>query len=207
MTVERDDLLPANATALERALSQVAARLLEAPVHVIRAARVGATAPRALLGHLAWERSVHHPTADEAAMRARIDSSFADHLSYGAPAALEAEIALDTGLTIRVVEAWERPYLVWPDFLVEVVIDPGDPAPDVGAAWRAAVRRKNVRDWPSARVFARQPEGALYMGAATHVSPRVKILPEGGAKPAPQMFIGAAIRTLPRVKILPQRVQ
>ena len=207
MTVERDDLLPANATALERALSQVAARLLEAPVHVIRAARVGATAPRALLGHLAWERSVHHPTADEAAMRARIDSSFADHLSYGAPAALEAEIALDTGLTIRVVEAWERPYLVWPDFLVEVVIDPGDPTPDVGAAWRAAVRRKNVRDWPSARVFARQPSGALYAGAATHVSVRAKILPEGGAKPAPQLFVGAATRALPRVKILPQRVQ
>jgi phage tail P2-like protein len=207
MTVERDDLLPGNATALERALSETSARLLDAPVAAIRAARQGATAPKSLLGHLAWERSVHHPADDEAAMRARIDSAFENHLNYGSPAALEAEIALDTGLSVRVVEAWERPYLEWPDFLVEVVIDPGDPTPDIDGVLMAAVRRKNVRDWPSARVFARQPSGALYAGAATHVSPRVKILPEGGARPAPQLFVGAATRALPRVKIMPQRVQ
>lgn len=208
MTIDRDDLLPGNATALERALSQVSARLLEAPVRVVRAARVGASAPAALLGHLAWERSVHHQSGDEAALRARIDTSFEDHLAYGSPAALEAEIALDAGVAVRVVESHERPYLDWPDILIEVVIEPGDPTPNLVGVMRAAIGRKNVRDWPSAlRVAARQPAGGLYIGAGVQVSSRVRILPEDTYTPGPPIHIGAATRTLTRVRILPMGLQ
>lgn len=208
MSAPRDSLLPANATPLERAVSLVSARLLDAPVRVIRTARVGASAPTALLFHLAWEHSVHHPTSYELAMRARIDSSFEDHLTYGSPAALEEEIALDTGLPVRILEFWERPYLAWPEFLLEVIVEPDEPTPAVDGAWRSAVRRKNVRDWPArARVAATQPSGALYVGAATHVSPRVRILPDDTAPSGPQIHIGAATRTMPRVRILPMGLQ
>ena len=146
--IARDNLLPANATAFEDAQSQTSARLLDAPVHVVRDARKAANAPKQLLGALGWERSVHHPSADEAVMRARIDSAFADHLSYGAPAALENEIALDAGVNVRVVEFFEDETLEWPDFIVEIVQQPGDPAPDISRVLPSALMRKNVRDWP-----------------------------------------------------------
>lgn len=205
MTVAREHLLPANATPMERALSDAAARIQDVDADVIRRSRRGATAPLALLPMLAAERSLHHPSPDEATQRARIDASFGDHLSYGSPAALEIEIALDTGAVIHVVEAHERADLEWPDFMVEAVIAPGDPSPDVAAIAASALRRKNVRDWPRVRIRGLQPTATLAVAAASHVSPRVRVHPEGAHRPPPQIHIGAAARTLIYLKILPQR--
>lgn len=203
---DRDDLLPASAAAFERAQSKTSGRCLDAPVDAIRLARQGATAPAALLGHLGWERSLHHPSADTAAMRARIDASFSDHLGYGAPAALEAEIAADTGQTVAIVEFNEAPELQWPDFMVESVVDPGSPLPDAGALLASALRRKNVRDWPvKARLRLRLPPGAIYVASASHYTVRVTI--RDRSAPPPHLFIGSATWFRPHVTVLPARPQ
>lgn len=203
MTVERDNLLPPTATAFEDAQSQTSARLLDAPVQVVRAARKGATAPRQLLGHLGWERSIHHPSADEETQRARIDSSFADHLSYGSPAALEGEIALDAGAPVRVVEFWEDPSLEWPDFIVEIELQPGDAAPDMAAIARSALLRKNVRDWPSkARVRVALDATPFHVGSASFVGAKLRVAPEN-YKPAPSFTVGSALFLVPTIRVLP----
>lgn len=203
MTERRDNLLPANATAFEEAQSETSARLLYVPVHVIRDARKGATAPKALLPFLAWERSVHHPSADETTMRARTDASFADHLSYGTPAALEEEIAADTGLAIRIVEYFEEVDLEWPDFAVEALVDPGDAPPDLSAALPSALMRKNVRDWP-ARLRTRVRLGVtpFHVGSALFVGAKLRVAPEN-YKPAPSVSVGAASFMVPTIRVLP----
>ena len=175
--IARDNLLPANATAFEDAQSQTSARLLDAPVHVVRDARKGATAPKQLLGALGWERSVHHPSADEAVMRARIDSAFADHLSYGAPAALENEIALDTGVSVVVRDFWEKPGGAWPDFFVCIPVGPGHPAPpdDLTPILLSALTRKNVRDWPLVRLEGRADHVVQEVSVGCQI--RIKVMP------------------------------
>lgn len=199
-----DDLLPGNATAWERAHSATSARLLATDTGVIRRERDPADCDIAFLPLLGMERSVHHYSGtDEALDRARTDSAFTDHCGYGTAAALEQEIALDTGQTIEVVEHFQETDLVWPEFGVETIIDPGDPTPDLVALRGSALRRKNVRDWPRLRVRARQPVGTIYIGAATHVAPAIRILPEEALPPPKQLYIGAASRMLVTAKVLP----
>lgn len=203
MTQERDNLLPDTAPAFEDAQSQTSARLLDAPVQVIRAARKGATAPKQLLGHLGWERSIHHPWPDEATQRARIDRSFADHLSYGAPDALEQEIELDAGHPVRIVEFWEESGLEWPDFVVEAEAQPGDAAPDMANVLRSALMRKNVRDWPSkARIRVALDATPYHVGSASFVGAKLRVAPEN-YKPAPSFSVGSALFLVPTIRVLP----
>jgi hypothetical protein len=61
-----------------------------------------------------------------------------------------------------------------------------------------------VRDWPRLRVRARQPVAPLYIGAATHVSPIIRVLPEEALPPPRQLFIGAAQRVVVTVEVQPQ---
>lgn len=200
-----DDLLPGNATPWERAQSATSARLLDTDTDAIRRERDPLRCDRQFLPFLGMERSVHHYTGtSEALDRARTAASFDDHRSYGTPAALEQEIALDTGQDVRVIEFFEEQGLVWPDFVVETTIDPGDPTPDLNALWASAMHRKNVRDMPRLRVRGRQPVAPLYIGAASHVSASVRILPDEALPPPKQIFIGAAFRSIPTVRILPQ---
>jgi phage tail P2-like protein len=196
------DLLPNNATPFERVHSRVSARLFDLNVGIIEQSRDPAHCDAAFVPFLAWERSVHFWSAtDEAGNRARIESSFNDHLNYGSPQALEAEIALDTGQNIRVVEYFEDPSLVWPEFAVASVIDPGDPLPDIDALMASALTRKNVRDMPGARVLARQPAGACFVGGGTGVTVTAKIL--SAVPPQPSAFIGAGTGVTVTAKILP----
>jgi phage tail P2-like protein len=202
-----DDLLPPNATPFERAASAADARTLKADVGAIRRERRPDQCDAAFLPLLGYERSVHHWVAgDDAGNRARIASSFADHGAYGSPAALEAEIALDTGLAVTVREFDELAGLKWPDFVVDVPVAPGATAPDTAPVYASALRRKNVRDTlAKVRLVAAQPAAALYVGAGASVHPTVKILPYGLPKPAPQLYVGAATRALPKVTVLPLR--
>ena len=205
MTISRGQL-PPNATAFEQVESTVSERLLTTDTDIIRRARVGATTPAEFLPFLAWERSVHYwsPT-DEAGNRARTDSSFGDHLSYGTPAALEAEISLDTGLDVRIVEFFEDQTLEWPDFALEAVIAPGEDTPDTSGIWRSAVFRKNVRDWPShVRVRGLQPVATDWIGAGINSSPKVRVLPLDALPPLPTIYAGATTLAWPRIKVLPQ---
>ena len=195
-------LLPGNATAFEVAQSAVSARLFDLNVPVIAQSRDPSRCDAQFVPFLAWERSVHfYNPADVAGNRARIESSFEDHLNYGSPAALEAEIALDTGQTVRVIEFFEEQGLEWPDFAVASVIDPGDPAPDMDGLLASALVRKNVRDWPAPRVLGRQPVGACFVGGGTGVCITAKILP--AASPPPSAYLGGASGVMITAKILP----
>lgn len=201
-------LLPGNATAWERANDEVAAkRLRQIDVAAIRRERDPAACDAAFVAPLAWERSVHHwVPGDDAGNRTRVASSFVDHVNYGCPAPLEAEIAADTGVAVRVREFFELAGLEWPDFVVDVPVNPGDPAPNVAAIAASALARKPVRDvLASVRLVASQPASPLYVGAATSVRPKVTVLPFGLPKSAPQLYVGAASRTMPTLKVLPLR--
>jgi phage tail P2-like protein len=199
------DLLPPNATPFESAQSAEDNRILGADVAAIRRERQPASCDEAFIAPLAWERSIHFwAPGDDAGNRARIASSFADHGAYGSPAALEQEIALDTGLSVTVREFWEIAGLVWPDFVVDVAVAPGDPAPDLSAVAASANARKNVRDvLARVRQVAAQPAAPLNVGAACCVTPRMTILPLGGAPHDPQLYVGASTRALPHVTVLP----
>ncbi len=202
-------LLPGNATAWERANSTVSERMLAVPVAIVLKERDPSQCDAQFIAPLAWERSVHFwDTGDDAGNRARIASSFIDHCGYGAPAALEAEINLDTGQTVSIREFWQLPGLSWPDFVVDSVINPGDPSPDVVAVWNSTLRRKPPRDvLDRVRVRGVQPPAPLYAGAGCCVSTRVTILPANAAPPPPQIYVGAATRALPFATVLPLRKQ
>lgn len=200
-----DDLLPPNATPFEKASSAADKRVLAADTDAIRRARDPAAAPSAIVPFLAWERAVHFYDPDDAAgNRARITSSFADHGQYGSPPALEQEIALDTGLTVEVREFWELADLTWPDFVVDVVVNPGDATPDLSAVRPSALKRKNVRDMLArVRILVRQPPATVYVGAATSAHVNATILPLGGAPADPQIIVAATSRMLSFATILP----
>jgi P2-related tail formation protein len=204
--VTRKSLLPGNATAWERANAEVsAANMLRSPVATIPRERDPLACDAAFVAPLGWERSVHFwNPGDDAGNRARIASSFADHLNYGCPATLENEISLDTGLTVTVREFFEVAGLTWPDFVVDIDIEPGDPAPNVAAVYAAALTRKPARDvLAMVRLLAAQPAASVFVAAATCVAPRLIVLPLGGAKPDPQIYVGAGTRVMPIVTVLP----
>ncbi len=195
------DLLPANATPFQRALSKTSARLLDADTDIIRRERDPLLCDKPFVPFLASERSVHHYTGVDATTdRARTASSYADHRSYGAAPALEQEISTDTGQTIRVIECWEDPDLSFPDFIVESVINPGAEVPDMAAAARSAIARKNVRDTLArTRVRVNQPVGVIYYGAAAYFSVRMTPV----VTPPPRgPFLGGAGRFLPSFRIV-----
>jgi phage tail P2-like protein len=204
---DTDDLLPPSATPWMRVNSKVSARILDTDADVIRRERDPSRCDAQFVPFLAWERSVHfYAPNDEAGNRARVASSFQDHVNYGSPAALEAEIALDTGYRIEVVEFFQDASLVWPWFFVQAVINPGDPLPDMkGAVMKSALNRKNVRDMPAVRIRVQQPAGALYVGAACNFAIQAKIFPQAAPPPPPQIRVGAAARFFPLNKILPQK--
>lgn len=196
------DLLPPNATPLQRALSKTSARILDTDTDVIRRERDPNACDAAFVPVLAAERSVHHwAPGDDAGNRARTASSFEDHLDYGSPDALESEIAQDTGQTVRIVEYFEDPALHFPQFYVDFVINSGDPTPDTQALMQSALRRKNVRDMPATRVRVIQPEGELYVGAACHFTNTIRLAPQ---PPDPQLYAGAASRYFNTIRILPR---
>ncbi|MGO8738630.1 phage tail protein I [Rhodoblastus sp.] len=196
-----DDLLPNNATALERAISGAGARMLDVDVAAIRRERSPQNCDAQFLPLLGWERSVHYwsPT-DQAANRARVQTAFNDHLNYGSPVALEAEIALDTGLNIEIEEFWQAG-LAWPYFAVNVVANPGDPAPDLAGAWSSALARKNVRDMPVLREKLLQPPALVSVAAAAHVGLFVSVLP--AVKPPPAYLAAAISRKIVSISIQP----
>jgi len=201
------DLLPPNATPFEKAESATdGVRVLAAPTQLIRTERQPDTCSPPFVAPLAWERGIHFwAPGDDAGNRARTASSFADHGSYGAPATLEEEISLDTGYPIVIREFWEVPSGTWPDFLADVVINPGDPHPNLAVVTASALRRKNVRDlYLGARVFANQPVADLTVGAACAFSVMSTILPLASAI-TPAMTVGAATRFVVQSTVLPLR--
>lgn len=197
MTTQPGDaasLLPSSATPWMSALSKTSARILDTDTDAVRRERDPSRCDAAFVPFLAWERSVHYYNpADEAGNRARIASSFIDHTKYGSPQALEQEIALDTGYQISIVEFFQESALVWPYFFVDVLINPGDPTPNVSAVWQSAIFRKNVRDMPAAvRLRPAQPPAPLYAIAAANVS--ISIAFPLDLPPEPQIYVGAGAR-------------
>lgn len=200
-----DDLLPGNAAPFERVLSKTSARILSTDVGAIRRERDPLHCDAQFLPALAMERSVHHYTGTDVALdRLAVAMSFEDHCDYGTAQALEREISLDIGRDVTVVEFFEDGSLDWPDFAVELLVDPGETAPDLAAMQASAIRRKNVRDWPHPRLRVRQPEAPLYIAAASSVGVTLRVLPEDALPPPPQIFVGATARLVLTTKVLPQ---
>lgn len=193
-------LLPSNATAFEKANSQVAARLFDLDVGVIEQSRDPAVCDAAFTPFLAWERSIHFwAPGDDTGNRARIESSFNDHLNYGSPQALEAEIAMDTGQTVQIKEFFEAG-LAWPYFAVDTIIAPGDPEPDIDALMASAMTRKNVRDMPKPRIVSAQAAAGFNVACAVYVTTRISAVPP---KPPPNFYVAAAMRAVSIVSIAP----
>ena len=202
------DLLPPNATPFEGAESATdGQRILAAPTDLVRTERQPDTCDAAFVAPLAWERSVHHWfPGDDPGNRARIASSFADHAAYGAPAALETEISLDTGYAIRIREFFQIPGGVWPGFDASAIINPGDANPNLAAVDASALNRKNVRDlYEGARIFVNQPPALMSVGAACAMSTHATVLPLDMAI-SPAMTVGAAIRVVVEATVLPLRL-
>ena len=153
---------------------------------------------------LGAQRAIHWVVGDTAGNRAKAASSFSDHLSYGAPPALESEIAQDTGQTIQIIEFFQDPALTWPYFWVCTVVNPGDPAPNTQAVWNSAILRKPPRDMPGVRIKLNQPVAQNYRGAASNVSIICRFPPP----PAPpQNYAGARVRVFNFIlKISPEAV-
>lgn len=199
-------LLPGNATAWERSNAEVSGeRMLGLPVSVIRRERDPLACDAAFLPGLGWERSVHYwDPSDSAGNRSRTSTSFPDHLVYGCPAPLEAEIALDTGQTVSIKEWFEVAGLVWPLFHVDVAVVPGGPYPDTGPIIASALARKPVRDvLAQVRYRAPQPAANVYVGASCSATTIAKILPADGLPPPPQIYVGAGNRTVVTAHIAP----
>jgi phage tail P2-like protein len=201
------DLLPANRTPLEYALGMTSARILNADTQAVLRERNPRQCAAAFLPFLAWERSVHfYSGTGDAADRARTANSFDDHLCYGAPPALEHEIALDTAQDIEIVEFFQEPALQWPQFVVESWFDIGAPMPAVPPLWASGLYRRNVRDkLQSVRLCARQPVAEIAVGCAARVSLNVQILPVTPVTPIipPAILVGAATRVTSIYRILP----
>lgn len=194
-----DDLLPASATTFERALSGAGARLLAADSDVIRRSRDPSRCSAQFVPLLAWERSVRlYDPSNTAWNRARIANAFAEHCAVGSPAALESEIAFDTGQTIEIVEFWQERDLRWPYFAVNAVVAPGV-VPDLDAVWSSAIARKNVRDMPIVRTRVVQPPAQQFFGA----SQRLALTLRNATRPALEPHVGAAQRLLPTNRVRP----
>ncbi len=200
-------LLPSSATAYMTAMSMTSARILDTDTDAIRREKNPSICDFQFVPFLAWERSVHYyKAADEAGNRRRIATSFVDHTLYGSPAALEAEISLDVGFSVQIVEFFEDPALVWPYFYIDVLVSPGAALPDGAAIWKSAIFRKNVRDMPAAiRARLQQLPANVYAGAATCFGISIETLPQNAPKPPPQMYVGAATCFIVSSEILPQR--
>ena len=196
MAANRDDdeelLLPDNRTAWEAALSGTSDRLWGLDTDAIRRQRRPDLCTAAWLPLLGWERSVHYwSEGDEAANRARTGTSFEDHLAYGSPEALEAEIAQDVGHPVQLREYFEVPGGAWPDFYVDLALDQARPEtwPTLDAVMTSAVRRKNVRDWPTVRMMI-PSQGPSFLGASGSIGGVIRSAP---LDDTPRSAVGAWI--------------
>lgn len=172
-------LLPDCASPRMDAQSATSARLLARDHDAIRRQRRPDACEPAWVPLLAWERSVHFwREGDEAGNRARTASSFEDHLSYGSPEALEAEIAQDVGHAVTLREFDEVPGAEWPDFFVDLDLDQAHPDtwPVRADVLTSAIRRKNVRDMPIVRMFV-PSRGPSFLGAAGAIGGVIRSTP------------------------------
>lgn len=196
-------LLPPNATKFERAQSETSARLLDLDIDLIRRARRPDLCTADFVPLLGWECSVHFWRAgDDAGNRARIASSFVDHINYGTPDALEREISLDVGYDVRVRE-WFEAGLEWPAFAIEFHAVEGVDLPPALAVWQSAVRRKNVRDWPVIRYVARK-SGPLVVAAFVRLAATIRVRPyDATPRLRPFEYLGAGLSLFANYRVRP----
>ncbi|MBB1625183.1 phage tail protein I [Achromobacter sp. UMC71] len=104
---DKRDLLPANATPLERRLAVACADVEDVPVPVRRLRRAS-TCPQHLLTWLAWERSVDrwNDNWTEAAKRRAIANAFFVHKRKGTIGALR-RVVEPLGYLLEVIEWWQ----------------------------------------------------------------------------------------------------
>lgn len=104
---EKRDLLPANATPIERKLALVCADIEDVPLP-LRQMRRALTCPADMLTWLAWERSVDrwNENWSEAAKRKAVANSFFVHRHKGTVGALR-RVVEPLGYLLEVIEWWQ----------------------------------------------------------------------------------------------------
>jgi phage tail P2-like protein len=177
------DLLPTNATALQRAICDAAARILDVDADVVRRASLADDCPEALLPWLAWARSVDEWDAGwpVAVRRAVVRESFAYHGRKGEPTGVRAALA-QLGVDATMAEWFETGRLPY-TFGVNLALAENQPYPDSG--WAQLLRlvnsAKNARsllDLITAEVRFRAP--APRVAAWLYGEPaEVTIYPQG----------------------------
>jgi phage tail P2-like protein len=179
------DLLPPNASAQERALSEAMARLAAVPVPM-RDLWNPDTCPAHLLPWLAWALSVDHWDAiwPEERKRAVIKASVEVHRFKGTPAAVERHLEA-LGFN-AVVQEW--PEYDGDPYKFKVATDSRFPdAATSDLMYEGIVASKNTRSWLDAIRVTLQSGGNAYVGGligrGTHrtVAPRMKLTPSSGA--------------------------
>lgn len=162
-------LLPANATAQERALCEATARLSGVPL-LVRESWNPATCPASLLPWLAWALSVDEwdTTWTEQERRDVIESSLNVHKHKGTPGSISKALA-PLGYGVEILEWWQRTPPSEP-FTFEVgLVATGKPvtSDSYERAERAARQYKNLRSHLT-RVFAiTEQRSAVHIATAT----------------------------------------
>lgn len=173
------DLLPPNATAQERALTEALARLSEVPVPVASLWDVD-TCPAALLPWLAWAMSVDQwePDWTETQRREVVRRSVAVHRVKGTRGALQRAVNA-LGYTVRVREWFEEdpqgePYT----FALEIEVDDrGISDALYGQLRTTAEAAKNVRSHLSGLIAVSTVRAALRVGTGLLSGAVLQVLP------------------------------
>lgn len=190
-----NNLLPPNATELERALAEATARLGSLPVPV-RTVWNPQTCPAPLLPWLAWAFSVDDWVGlSEAQRRALIAASYRIHRRKGTVSAVR-EILNASNADVRLVEWWQtQPQGTPHTFTVEVEIeDRGITQGTLENIERQIVSVKPVRSHFTTRLIGKT-RAAIHIGLAAFSGEHTEILPyrltEAEAPPTiPRLAVG-----------------
>lgn len=202
------DLLPASATAQERALAEALARLSGVPVPVATLWNPD-TCPAALLPWLAWAMSVDQwePDWTETQRREVVRRAVAMHKVKGTRGALERAVGA-LGYAVRVREWFEEeprgaPYT----FRLEVEVDDRGISDGLYAQLRAtAEAARNVRSHLAGLRAVSTVRGVLRTGTAALGGAVLRVLPwQPGevAAPAAGLRTGAALAVYHQITVQP----
>lgn len=166
--MNKQTLLPCNASALERALDITPAIALNSIPHYVRDTANADTIPNVLLPWLAWSRRVEvwDSNWSDEQKRAVIKASFEVHRKKGTVGAVKNALAA-LGVSLTVVE-WFNDTPQRAPYTFRLVADPGDNAL-TPAFWRSLLaiveRTKNVRSHMAVTDVQKRSACEVFSGA------------------------------------------
>lgn len=202
-----NDLLPPNATAQERALSEATARLSDVPL-LVRESWNPDTCPAELLPWLAWAFSVDEwdTTWTEQEKRDVIKASLDVHKHKGTIGAIDRALK-PLGYLIEVVEWWEETPPAEPYTFKIVMGTDSKPISEelYSKAERIVLQYKNLRSHLRALTIKTTVRGQVFLGAALADGADTTIYPYaiGEVESIGQLFFGSAGQDVTDTTIYP----